>query len=290
MNTDTGYAIGDGGTILKTINGGVNWISQSSVTTYGLSSIYFIRQGGINTGYIVGDGGTILKTTLESAQSDSACGTEGFANGTTAPSGWVFTNIGATYTSAANSGNLIPSLKFDATGDAVETAPVSDVSQLSFWIKGNSTDTASALLVEGYNGSTWISVDNISNLPTTGTTKTYINVGAYNKFRFTYTKSQGNIAFDDVDVICGISVGLAEIMNKNAINIYPNPVTDRLFITCFDRKDLNMQIYNILGELILQRKLNNSSNEIDISALRKGIYIVKIVSENGTMQQKIIKE
>ena len=63
---------------------------------------------------------------------------EGFAGGTTAPTGWTFASIGDTYTSAGNFGASSPSLKMDATGDAVETTTFSSPDQLSFWIKGQS--------------------------------------------------------------------------------------------------------------------------------------------------------
>jgi len=55
----TGYAVGDGG-IIKTTDGGLNWISQTSVTSNSLLSVYFTDS---NTGYAVGNNGTILKTT-----------------------------------------------------------------------------------------------------------------------------------------------------------------------------------------------------------------------------------
>jgi photosystem II stability/assembly factor-like uncharacterized protein len=54
-----GYAVGDSGTILKTINGGNNWISQNSGTTKNLYSVFFVS--GV-TGYAVGDSGTIITT------------------------------------------------------------------------------------------------------------------------------------------------------------------------------------------------------------------------------------
>lgn len=54
---DTGYVVGDG-IILKTTDGGDNWLSHSSDTTYNLNSVYFIDA---NHGYAVGDG-IILKT------------------------------------------------------------------------------------------------------------------------------------------------------------------------------------------------------------------------------------
>ena len=57
----TGYAVGSGGIILKTINGGADWISQTP-TTQDLYSVYFIPAKP-NTGYAVGGNETILQTT-----------------------------------------------------------------------------------------------------------------------------------------------------------------------------------------------------------------------------------
>jgi len=134
--------------------------------------------------------------------------TEGFAAGTTAPSGWTFTAINATYTSAGNFGAASPSLTMDATGDAVVTPLLSGAAtQLSFWIKGNAVNAASALLVEGFNGTSWLTIQNITNtIPTSGTTYTYNSVSSpalpsnIVQFRFTYTKSNGNIGFDDLTI------------------------------------------------------------------------------------------
>jgi hypothetical protein len=42
--------------------------------------------------------------------------------------------------------------------------------------------------------------------------------------------------------------------------------------------------------MVMQRVLTKSTNEIDISSLPKGVYILKITGERGTMQQKLIKE
>jgi len=123
---------------------------------------------------------------------------EGFDNGITPPSGWIFTNISGTYTSAGNYGVSSPSLKLQNTGEGLETPSFANPTQLSFWIKGQSTDALSALLVQEYYSSSWNTVANITNLPTTGTTKTYSLNYATTKVRFTYTKSTGNLSFDDV--------------------------------------------------------------------------------------------
>jgi len=54
-----GFAVGDTGTILKTIDSGLTWLNQTSGTSVLLKSVWFSNA---ETGYAVGDSGTILKT------------------------------------------------------------------------------------------------------------------------------------------------------------------------------------------------------------------------------------
>jgi photosystem II stability/assembly factor-like uncharacterized protein len=58
--TNVGYATGWYGTILKTTNGGNNWISQNYSYPWGFEAVYFSSE---NTGWITGEGGTIIHTT-----------------------------------------------------------------------------------------------------------------------------------------------------------------------------------------------------------------------------------
>jgi len=59
--TDTGYVVGANGVILRTVNAGVKWTSQTStVTSNNLNCVYFLND---KWGFIAGDKGTILTTT-----------------------------------------------------------------------------------------------------------------------------------------------------------------------------------------------------------------------------------
>ena len=143
---------------------------------------------------------------------------EGFIEGTTAPAGWTFTSIGSTYTSAGNYGLGSPSLKLDGTGDRVQTPAISNPTNVSFWIRGNSTDASSALLVEQAIGGTWSTVTNLTaSLPTTATTISCPLSTSVTNLRFTYTKSGGNLAFDDVLVTGGS--GLASVFVPGYSNL-----------------------------------------------------------------------
>jgi len=60
VDSNTGWAVGYSGTILKTTVGGAAWISQGSGVTVELYSGYFVD---VDTGWVVGESGKILKTT-----------------------------------------------------------------------------------------------------------------------------------------------------------------------------------------------------------------------------------
>ncbi len=55
----TGWAVGDGGRILKTSNAGVTWAIQVSNTAFNLNGVWFTAP---DTGWAVGNAGTVLRT------------------------------------------------------------------------------------------------------------------------------------------------------------------------------------------------------------------------------------
>ena len=71
--------------------------------------------------------------------------------------------------------------------------------------------------------------------------------------------------------------------NSIAIDVYPNP-TDGLI--CIDIEDLErIEVYAINGQFIKEF----SSNEIDITELHAGTYLLKVFSKSGWVTKQIIK-
>ena len=60
VRASTVVAVGDGGIILRSSDGGATWTLQSSGTTNALAGVSFVDA---DTGSAVGQGGTILRTT-----------------------------------------------------------------------------------------------------------------------------------------------------------------------------------------------------------------------------------
>ncbi len=70
------------------------------------------------------------------------------------------------------------------------------------------------------------------------------------------------------------------------INIYPNPASDRLYISCDNTIDA-VTIYSITGTVV--KKVNNVQNYIDVSDLKSGIYVIIIDAEDGKVVRRFIK-
>lgn len=65
------------------------------------------------------------------------------------------------------------------------------------------------------------------------------------------------------------------VKNNKIISVYPNPANDYIKIDCSseDLKSLNVQIYNVLGELVFESKSNDL---IQVKNLNNGSYFVKV--------------
>lgn len=74
--------------------------------------------------------------------------------------------------------------------------------------------------------------------------------------------------------------------------IYPNPVKDRIYFES-DRvkNDFIITFYDVLGKLVLKERINVLSMRqgMDVSNLKRGVYLVKVEDGQNTVTQKLIK-
>ncbi len=77
----------------------------------------------------------------------------------------------------------------------------------------------------------------------------------------------------------------------NEILVYPNPAYDILTISFTgSNNQAEVAIYNPYGSLIQSALLNKSTNDINISDLEPGLYVVKLTYNNETVTRKFIKK
>ncbi len=81
-------------------------------------------------------------------------------------------------------------------------------------------------------------------------------------------------------------IGLDEIKEDLIFDVYPNPAKEVLNI--YTSKEINLiEIFDLLGRK--QISIKGNSIQIDISSLKRGIYIVSIDLEGKVLKRKIIK-
>ncbi len=136
--------------------------------------------------------------------------TEEFAGvgsaGTPLPAGWTGTASG-NYTTATSSGTAIPSIGLKNNNEWLQTKTYpAPVSKFTFMYRYPSAATGSSFLVHGLNANNWLRIDSIPyNATTAKTYPTYNFTSSQNyiAFKFTYKKSAGNLAIDDVAATYG---------------------------------------------------------------------------------------
>jgi len=234
---NTGYAAGDCGILLKTINGGTTWSILPSGTTHSLRSICFTD---FNTGYAVGEGGVIIKTT------------NGGINWSTLSTGTIeslssvyFTDANTGYTVADN--NLYGNNIFKTTNGGADW---------TILFTGDCFGLSSVYFTDFYTG--------------------YV-VGTGGTILKTTT---GGI----------VSIG-ENLSNSSTFTIYPNPCSSKITIT--SNKDIAgetiISVFNIPGQQMIQSEFPDQNRiEMDVSALIKGIYLVKIQTGAGIEVKKLI--
>ena len=87
------------------------------------------------------------------------------------------------------------------------------------------------------------------------------------------------------------ALGVSETNLKvTEVNIWPNPVTDNLFVQAPSSKYFDLKLINSLGQVVLTQINNSATAELNMSSLSRGLYILNVVDENKNSHTiKIIK-
>ena len=115
------------------------------------------------------------------------------------------------------------------------------------------------------------------------------NVGVGN-YMVTVTDSKGCTSiFGEFTV--DNTVNVKEISSLQSISLYPNPAQDQFHLNAkFENtEDLEIVIFNILGEKIMvdRRKAANIDIDLDVTNLSNGTYFLQLKTEHGSHTEKI---
>ena len=112
-----------------------------------------------------------------------------------------------------------------------------------------------------------------------------IQVAGCNPTAFGFEQSRSNLSNTSATGLNGLSQGL--------VKVFPNPAHDFLIIQCekqIANGQLNLKLFNILGQLTYSSKLISEFEKIDVKSIElKGIYLVQLTDGKNDLifQQKI---
>ena len=90
-----------------------------------------------------------------------------------------------------------------------------------------------------------------------------------------------------VTSIWGSPLSIENFTNLD-LKMYPNPLKGS-YLTIDSGKTLQVEIYDILGKQVLKSAIGPKGKTLNVGSLRKGIYMVRLILENGSTTKKLIK-
>jgi pectate lyase len=222
---------------------------------------------------------------------------------------FTITTTGTSGTSVSGSGSI--SINGLPNGDEIHNFTESILNSSFYtFTSANMNSTPGNTTYDGLTLTARLKIESATNIAYTTTSASTLTLVLDPTFNGTikldavnYTASNGlvtipNIAAGNHNITKGSVANLYYIktaysalnvnqnINQNIV-LYPNPVTNELNILT-NSKIEEVSIYNIIGQLIKVQK--GDFKTIDMSNFRSGNYLLKVVSEDGVITKKIIKE
>lgn len=137
----------------------------------------------------------------------------------------------------------------------------------------------------------WLSFNNITR--TFSGTPASSDSGLYN-IQVTATDQSLVSVTDTFRIYIIGTTGIPDFSEKLEVNTYPNPFSGLLYIDLVPpvNADIELKIFTLKGQLIWDQKYQDQSRNgrltVNLSHLKKDIYILKIVTESATAVKQII--
>lgn len=130
------------------------------------------------------------------------------------------------------------------------------------------------------NGRDWKSLQTVAAAGNSNTVKNYQYLheqpaGGINYYRIMQQDIDGRQSYSKI-----VSLQMSE--SRATISVFPNPTTNGR-VTVTTATTGNLQVFNNTGALVKQVKVNAGNNSIDLSALPKGVYRLKLGDESASL-------
>lgn len=91
---------------------------------------------------------------------------------------------------------------------------------------------------------------------------------------------------------CDLSVltGIKAIESAEIISVYPNPAGNTITVESSDYTIRTIELLDISGRLLFSEKNCLQRNTINLEGIAPGVYVIRILTEEGMISRKIVKE
>jgi hypothetical protein len=106
-----------------------------------------------------------------------------------------------------------------------------------------------------------------------------------------WPQNDGTFNPTGLSAISAFKLGATQIYEQGAFEvlIYPNPANSVLFIDFNTTSEISVSLNDVNGREVLRQTLSGLRNQLDISALRSGVYFMKLEGDGFVKIEKIIK-
>lgn len=137
-----------------------------------------------------------------------------------------------------------------------------------------------------------------ADFKTIGTIAASLNSNTAKAYQFSYAMESGVVYYfrlkmfnKDGSFTYSVIRQLSCSDVKTQIAIAPNPVKDIFTISGMAKGRNTIMVFSTDGKMIKSQIANNTTAPVDISSLSSGLYVVRILNENGTSQtERVVKK
>jgi hypothetical protein len=108
------------------------------------------------------------------------------------------------------------------------------------------------------------------------------------RLRFIAKSGFGNELYLDNINLSNTVTGVSSIGQESSVVMFPNPTSGILNVWMSKFENVQIKIYDVLGECIHQLICRSANQQIDLSSLHEGIYLVKIQGDNFVKTERVV--